>query len=186
MSLTGRLLTLQNASCFSLNYIHCLSLWILLMIPHIHEKDSRIWRTIPHAVDSNYLRLLLTKHEINPLATLHFKASSTGKLGSCDYRLSKWMKCSAKWVAESIEVSLCWAAWSISAVTNCSATSYLWLVHFKLQCDRWWWCPSGICRWPSSRRIDDGGLWPDKKCSIILGVDKNIAAAFAHCSTSGK
>lgn len=105
-----------------------------------------------------------TKHETNPLAALHFVMSSWG---SSNYMSPKWMKCSTKWVSESGEVSLWQAAWRISVVVNSSAMSYLWLVDFNLQCNRWWWCPSGIYRWPYSR-TDDGDSFLGKKCSVTL------------------
>lgn len=88
-------------------------------------------------------------------------------LGSSNYMSPKGMKCSTKWVSERREVSPWQAAWSISVVVNSSAMSYLWLVDFKLQCNRWWWCPSGIYRWPYSR-TDDGDSFLGKKCSVTV------------------
>lgn len=148
--------------------LHSLSICrILLMTPTCIWKGFQDLEGHPLCSGAHELIPWLTNHEINALATLHFMASSRDRLGSSNHRWCKWGKCSPKWVSESIEVSLCWATWSLSVVASSSATSCLWLVHFKLQCDRWWWCPNGICRWPYSR-TDDGDSLLDEKCFVTF------------------
>ena len=116
---------------------------------------------------------LLTKHEINPLAVLHLMASSRGRLGlGDDYRASKGIKCRRAWNFLSAGQLL--PIVRPRAVPGC--------YNFNLWCNRRW-CPSGICRWPYSRRRIDGGLLLDRKGSVAC------ICRYKYCSsffTSGK